>query len=120
MIQRLSHLVLFCRDTAASLSWYQAAGFSLAYGHQDMYFLHFGSAQIMLHPSEQGPAGHAPEIYAAVADLDAHFAAVRTAGLVPDHHQVKGPLDAPHTTPWGSREFGLTDPDGHRWGFVQG
>ena len=120
MIQGVHSIVLFCRDTAASLAWYQALGFELRRSHEAMHFLGFGATELMLHPSETGPSGAVPHVYIAVMDLDAFFARTRAAGIEPMHHQVQGRLEAPHVTPWGSREFELDDPDGHRWGFLQG
>ena len=46
-------------------------------------------------------------IYCATADdVDALAARIKAAGGVLDHD--------PQTQPWGSRDFGITDPDGYR------
>lgn len=42
-----------------------------------------------------------------VDDVDAHYEEVLTAGVSPD----SGPVDQPY----GQREYGITDPEGHRW-----
>lgn len=118
MLLGLDHVVLFCPDTGAARAWYEAVGFTYEYGYEGMHFLRLGGLRVMLHPAEVGPKGSVPELYATTRDLDALFHRVREKGLAPVHHQVEGPLSAPHTTPWGSREFELYDPAGHRWGFV--
>ena len=63
-----------------------------------MYFLGCAATQLMLHPSDTGPSGAIPMMYANVADLDLAFASAGEKGLHPHHHQVEGPLAAPHTT----------------------
>lgn len=115
---RFHHAVLFCRDTEVSRGWYERAGFAWLRGHEGMHWFRLGGGELMLHPSEAGPTGPVPELYVAVDDIDARFAQLRAAGITPVHHQAGGPIDAPHTTPWGSRELEAYDPDGHRWGFV--
>lgn len=116
---RLHSVVLFCTDVPASEAWYRKAGFAYLRGFHGMAWFAAGDTEIMLHPSEAGPAGHAPELHVAVQDVDAAFAAAVSAGLTPMDHQNPGPMTAPVTRPWGTREFELEDPDGHRWGFVQ-
>ncbi len=46
-----------------------------------------------------------------VQDVDALATAVKARGGQLDHE--------PHDTPWGSREFAITDPDGFKLSFVQ-
>ena len=112
-------IVLFCRDTEACRAFYEAVGFRWLRGFEGMHWFALGAAEVMLHPSDTDPGPGAPQLYASAPDVDALFARCRDAGLGPHHHQVDGALVAPHTTPWGTREFDLLDPAGHRWGFVQ-
>lgn len=119
MLTHLHNIVLYCTDSAASRAWYERVGFTYLRGFHGMHWVGLGDLEIMLHPSDQGPAGAVPQLYGAVPDIDAFMAHVLRQGLVPVHHQARGPLTAPVTTPWGSRELELVDPDGHRWGFVQ-
>ena len=42
-----------------------------------------------------------------VDDVDAHHDGVVAAGVMPD--------SAPVDQPYGQREYGVTDPEGHRW-----
>jgi catechol 2,3-dioxygenase-like lactoylglutathione lyase family enzyme len=116
---RLHHVVLFCRDTDASAAWYERAGFERLRAYEGMVWFRLGEAELMLHPSDTAPSGEVPELYVAVADVDVVYAHARQVGLGPVHHQAPEGIDGPFTTPWGSREFELYDPDGHRWGFVQ-
>ncbi len=44
-----------------------------------------------------------------VEDVDAHCDRARAAGAVIDH--------APQNQPYGRREYGARDPEGHRWWF---
>lgn len=44
-----------------------------------------------------------------VDDVDAHCERARAAGAVIDH--------APRDQPYGRREYGARDPEGHRWWF---
>ena len=119
MLTHLNNVVLYCTDTEASRTWYEQVGFTYLRGFHGMHWVGLGDLEIMLHPSAEGPAGAVPQLYGAVDDLDAFFQHLVSRGLTPVHHQVEGPLRAPVTTPWGSREVELHDPDGHRWGFVQ-
>jgi len=45
-----------------------------------------------------------------VADVDAHFARARSAGATIDQE--------PTDQPYGQREYGARDPEGHRWWFA--
>ncbi|MDJ0311816.1 VOC family protein [Arthrobacter sp. H35-D1] len=44
-----------------------------------------------------------------VEDVDAHYERVRAAGAVIEH--------TPQDQPYGRREYGVRDPEGHRWWF---
>ena len=119
MILGPDHIVLFCTDTEACRAFYEAVGFRWLRGWDGMHFFAFGSSELMLHPCATRPNEACTQLYARTPDLDGLFAHCQQAGLRPVHHQSDAPLTAPHTTPWGSREFELSDPEGHRWGFVQ-
>jgi uncharacterized glyoxalase superfamily protein PhnB len=56
-------------------------------------------------PEKLGGAGGGIVVY--VRDVDAHFTAVRDAGATILHE----PVDRPY----GQREYGVRDPDGHSW-----
>jgi catechol 2,3-dioxygenase-like lactoylglutathione lyase family enzyme len=113
-------IVLFCLDTEAARRWYEAVGFEYLRGYDGMHWFRLGDAEIMIHPDNIGPGGHAPVLHAAVADVDALFRHVVAQGLRPhDHQQTGGMLDGPVTRPWGHREFELDDPAGNCWAFTQ-
>jgi uncharacterized glyoxalase superfamily protein PhnB len=56
-------------------------------------------------PASLGGAGGGIVVY--VKDVDAHFETARTAGATI--------LTEPTDQPYGQREYGLRDPDGHSW-----
>jgi uncharacterized glyoxalase superfamily protein PhnB len=56
-------------------------------------------------PSSLGGAGAGITIH--VKDVDAHFEAARSAGATI--------LNEPIDRPYGQREYGVRDPDGHNW-----
>lgn len=45
-----------------------------------------------------------------VEDVDAHYAIARSRGAQP--------ATEPKDMPYGQREYGVTDPEGHRWWFA--
>ncbi len=109
-------VVLFCTDTEASRGWYERVGFEYAHGYEGMHWLRLGDGVVMLHPSDSGPNGAVPEVHVKVADVDGQFRHVVAQGLTPIDHQQPGvELTGPVTMPWGTRQFELDDPDGHRW-----
>jgi uncharacterized glyoxalase superfamily protein PhnB len=69
-------------------------------------WLHLTSeAHKLAPPSKLGGAGGGITVY--VKDVDAHFEAVRRAGATI--------LSEPTDQPYGQREYGVRDPDGHSW-----
>ena len=49
-------------------------------------------------------------LVSAFDDVDAHFGRARAAGAVVDSE--------PRDMPYGQREYGARDPEGHRWWFA--
>jgi uncharacterized glyoxalase superfamily protein PhnB len=49
-------------------------------------------------------------LFVYVADVDAHYERARARGARLDSE--------PKDMPYGQREYGLTDPEGHRWWFA--
>ena len=49
-------------------------------------------------------------VFVYVTDVDAHYAGARSRGAQPESE--------PKDMPYGQREYGLTDPEGHRWWFA--
>lgn len=119
MIGALHHIVLFCKAMEASRRWYEAVGFEYLRGYEGMHWFAFGSAEIMLHPTEESHAGRI-SLHAGTADVKALFERAQSAGLTPfDHEQPGMVLSVPVRRPWGDVEFELVDPDGYRWAFTQ-
>ena len=74
-----------------------------------------GDRRIWLHPTREAYklatplslGGAGAGITVLVKDVDAHFAAARTAGATI--------LNEPTDRPYGQREYGVRDPEGHNW-----
>jgi uncharacterized glyoxalase superfamily protein PhnB len=71
-------------------------------------WLHRVTEEHQLDSPLHGMAGAGLVVY--VADVDAHFARARSAGA----HIDSEPIDQPY----GQREYGARDPEGHRWWFA--
>ena len=119
MFTGINHYVLFVKDLAASHDWYTALGMPYVHGGDHGHFFALpGGGQLMLHPSETGrPEGSTPQLYVTVGDLDAALVTHRVAGM--EAFSPNGEGEVPVTTPWGTREYCVRDPDGHIWGIVQ-
>ena len=72
-------------------------------------WLHRVSAEHQLDSPLSGTAAHAG-LVVYVDDIDAHYAAARAAGARIDSE--------PADQPYGQREYGARDPEGHRWYFA--
>ncbi len=72
-------------------------------------WLHVSSQTARLEPpSILGAAGGGLVVY--VTDVDAHFAQVKASGA-----EI---LSEPAAQPYGQREYGVRDPEGHCWWFA--
>jgi len=76
--------------------------------------LHFGTGVIGLNSAHNTPSGHPwsqvrQGIYVRVDDVDGHHDRAKAAGA-----DIVMPLT---DMPYGSREYGVRDPEGHLWGF---
>jgi len=117
---RFHTAVLFFRDTAAARAWYEAMGFKPLRDYEGMHWLALGEGELMLHPSEKPSGNSGLCLHAGVQDVDAVFRRAVGAGYEPfDHQQPGEKLTGPVTRAWGSREFEILDPEGHRWAFTQ-
>jgi uncharacterized glyoxalase superfamily protein PhnB len=113
---------LHYEDAAASLEWLaRVFGFEEISRYVDgdgrvrEAEMHVGDARIWISGREPGywqKKGRGPEqlILIWVDDVDAHYERVRAAGF-----DVKPPEDKPY----GVRSYGVTDPEGYEWGFMQ-
>jgi catechol 2,3-dioxygenase-like lactoylglutathione lyase family enzyme len=114
-IEALSAVTLATADMAASVRFYETAGFRAVVGGADAAFttLRAGSGFLNL----QADPAHAPlaaiwgRVIFWVADVDATHAALRAAGYEPEM--------APSDAPWGERYFHVRDPSGHEISFAR-
>lgn len=103
--------VLSVRDARASEKFYcDSLGFSSDWAHQfDIDFplyISLSRDALTLHLSEHGGGGEKVTLVISVEDVDAVYAELCENGL-----QTDGP---PEDRPYGTRDFGISDPDGHR------
>ena len=114
-IEALSAVTLATADMAASVRFYEAAGFRTVVGGPAAPFTTFRAGAGFL--NLQLDRAHAPvgAIWGRaifwVADVDATHAALVAAGFTP----VMAPADAP----WGERYFHVHDPSGHEISFAR-
>lgn len=125
MPARLYRVILPVSDIDRAAEFYAAAlgspGTPISPGRH--YFDCGGTILACFDPQADGDGYEAapnPEwIYFAVEDLDATFAACRTAGATPAPGEVHGdPAGEIATRPWGERSFYIHDPFGNRICFV--
>lgn len=102
--------VLACRDMGASLEFYtRKLGFTLvmhAPDHPAYAVIRRDAVELHLQwhdPSEWGP-GDRPMLRIVVSDLEGLFEECRGAGVFHAGTSLR-------ETPWGTREFGIYDPD---------
>ena len=112
-VQSISAVTLAVSDMARSVQFYRSAGFQLLYGSPDADFTSFQAGQGYLNLTLQKhyEAHWWGRAIFYVADVDAAYQHIVSAGLSPD----TPPADAP----WGERYFHLTDPDGHELSFAK-
>ena len=72
-------------------------------------WLHRAAAQLRLASPRSLPAASSG-LVVYVEDVDAHHARARSRGAKPESE--------PKDMPYGQREYGVSDPEGHRWWFA--
>jgi uncharacterized glyoxalase superfamily protein PhnB len=117
--------ILVCEDIAAEHDFLvDALGFSSGGLHRspEGQVVHgevrMGSAVIWLHRAAEELKLVSPRVLPAassglvvyVPDVDAHYARAHSRGAGVEHE--------PKDRPYGQREYGVTDPEGHRWWFA--
>jgi len=112
-VQDISAVTLAVRDMARSVEFYEKLGFELFYGGPRSGFSSFKSREAVLNLAAQD--GRSPQwwgrIIFRVADADACYESLKSAGLSPEA--------PPRDAPWGERFFHLRDPDGHELSFAE-
>lgn len=117
--------VLVCQDIAAEHDFLvEVLGFSSGGIHRDadgqavhgevilgdfVIWLHRVVDELKLASPRSMPAV-STGLFMYVADVDDHYERARARGARLD--------SAPKDMPYGQREYGLTDPEGHRWWFA--
>jgi uncharacterized glyoxalase superfamily protein PhnB len=99
---------------ARAVRFYEALGFSMAYGGETAAFTSFrvGTGSLNLARAEdERPSTSRVRVIFYVDDVDAMYAHVLARGFTPE--------TPPRDAAWGERYFHLTDPDGHALSFAR-
>ncbi|MGH7399790.1 MAG: VOC family protein [Candidatus Rokuibacteriota bacterium] len=107
-------MTLATSDMARAVRFYEALGFSIAYGGETGAFTSFrvGKGSLNLaRAAPPPPSGGTTRIIFHVDDVDAMYAHVLARGFTPEA--------PPRDAAWGERYFHLTDPDGHALSFAR-
>ena len=113
-IRSISAVTFVTPDMARAVRFYEALGFSKAYGGETASFTSFrvGTGHLNLaRADDQSPSSGRVRVIFYVDDVDAMYAHVLARGLTPD--------TSPRDAVWGERYFHLTDPDGHALSFAR-
>lgn len=113
-IRSISAVTLATPDMARAVRFYEALGFSIAYGGETAAFTSFrvGKGSLNLARADAPPpsAGGVRVIFY-VDDVDAMYAHALARGFTPE--------TSPRDAGWGERYFHLSDPDGHALSFAR-
>ena len=112
-IESLSAITLATGDMPRAVLFYEALGFPIKFGgsHEAFTSFAFGGSYLNLIVDLRAPVNWWGRVIIYVADVDALYRKVLSAGLTPSLE----PSDAP----WGERYFHITDPDGHELSFAR-
>jgi catechol 2,3-dioxygenase-like lactoylglutathione lyase family enzyme len=113
-IRSISAVTLATLDMARAVRFYEALGFSIAYGGETSTFtsLRVGTGHLNLARADDQPrATGGVRVIFYVDDVDAMYAHVLARGVTPE--------TSPRDAEWGERYFHLSDPDGHALSFAR-
>ncbi len=113
-IRSISAITFATSDMARAVRFYEALGFSMAYGGETAAFTSFrvGTGSLNLaRAAAQPPSTAGTRVIFHVDDVDAMYAHVLAGGFTPE--------TSPRDAVWGERYFHLTDPDGHALSFAR-
>jgi catechol 2,3-dioxygenase-like lactoylglutathione lyase family enzyme len=113
-IRSISAVTFATPDMARAVRFYEALGFSIAYGGETDAFTSFrvGEGSLNLAKTDdQPPSTGRVRVIFYVDDVDAMYAHVLAQGFTPEAR--------PRDAKWGERYFHLTDPDGHALSFAR-
>jgi len=104
------------RDFALSKRFYQALGFTLAWGSDDLAYLHHGDCSSLLQKFHVREHTSNFVMHLLVENVDDWFAHLQAQGIAAEFG-VR--IDAPENRPWAMRDFVLFDPSGVLWRIAQ-
>jgi len=112
-IRSINAVTLVTRDMARAVRFYEALGFSMAYGGEATAFTSFrvGTGYLNLTKLEARVSPGWVRIIFYVDDVDAMYAHILAQGFT-----AEAP---PRDAAWGERYFHLPDPDGYSLSFAQ-
>jgi catechol 2,3-dioxygenase-like lactoylglutathione lyase family enzyme len=113
-IESISAVTLATRDMAPAVRFYEALGFTRAYGGAAAAFTSYrvGSGHLnLIRVAESGSRIGWGRVIIYVDDVDAMHAHAVAQGLQPEA--------PPQDGSWGERYFHITDPDGHELSFAR-
>jgi catechol 2,3-dioxygenase-like lactoylglutathione lyase family enzyme len=113
-IRSISAVTFATPDMARAVRFYEALGFSRAYGGETAAFTSFRVGEGYLNlarADDQPPSTGRVRVIFYVDDVDAMYAHVLARGFTPE--------TPPRDAVWGERYFHLTDPDGHALSFAR-
>jgi catechol 2,3-dioxygenase-like lactoylglutathione lyase family enzyme len=113
-IRSISAITFATPDMARAVRFYEALGFSIAYGGETSAFTSFrvGKGHLNLaRADDQSPSSGRARVIFYVDDVDAMYAHVLAQGFTPEA--------PPRDASWGERYFHLTDPDGNALSFAR-
>jgi uncharacterized glyoxalase superfamily protein PhnB len=114
MIRSISAVTFATVDMARAVRFYEALGFSIAYGGETSAFTSFRAGKQHLNlarADDQPPPMGRVRVIFYVEDVDVMYARVLAQGFMPE--------TLPQDAAWGERYFHLTDPDGHALSFAR-
>jgi catechol 2,3-dioxygenase-like lactoylglutathione lyase family enzyme len=112
-IRSISAVTLTTSDMARAVRFYEALGFSLAYGGETSAFTSFrvGDGALNLARAAGQSSPGTTRVIFHVDDVDAMYAHAVARGFTPEAR--------PRDAAWGERYFHLSDPDGHALSFAR-
>jgi catechol 2,3-dioxygenase-like lactoylglutathione lyase family enzyme len=114
-IESISAVTFAVSDMAASVAFYDAAGFELLYGGASEPFTSYSAGDGFVNLQLDREHAPLPAIWGRaifwVDDVDAMYARLVAAGY--------RPATEPSDAPWGERYFHIGDPDGHELSFAK-
>ena len=100
------------QDFEVSKHFYQALGFTLAWGDAQLAYFHHGKSSFLLQNFYEPALANNFMMHLLVEDVAAWHAHIDAAGLATRFNVHVGPVEL---QPWGMRDFVIYDPSGVLW-----